>query len=83
MMANVKNTELPSERRCIVAVVNKSQDQCEKHFWASRRARRIGWISRHKLTFWLLSLAVIFFIYLAYFGIKMHFHGGWHCQRLN
>ncbi|KAL7110200.1 hypothetical protein ACP275_05G010100 [Erythranthe tilingii] len=59
-MGNVKNSELSSE----------------KHLWGSRRTRKITWIFRQSLLFWLSSLAVIFLIYFAYFGIKMHFHEG-------
>ncbi|KAL3636260.1 hypothetical protein CASFOL_020807 [Castilleja foliolosa] len=57
-------------------MVNKSQDKSEKHLWAPRqRARRFGRISTQRLLVWLLSLALIFLICFAYFGVKMHFHG--------
>lgn len=55
---------------------NKSQDYSEQNVRASRRVRRFSRISRQSLLFWLLSLAVMFFICLAIFGLKMHFHGG-------
>ncbi|GFP87363.1 hypothetical protein PHJA_000880000 [Phtheirospermum japonicum] len=57
-------------------MVNKSQDKSEKHLWAPRqRSRRFGRISTQRLLVWLLSLALIFLICFAYFGVKMHFHG--------
>ncbi|KAK6133722.1 hypothetical protein DH2020_032433 [Rehmannia glutinosa] len=79
-MAYTKNTELPSDRRGIAGVVNKSQDQSEKHLWASRRTRKFGRVSRQRLLVWLLSLAVIFSICFVYFGVKMHFHGFFPCE---
>lgn len=55
---------------------NKSQSQNEKHSSASsRRGRRFGRISRR-----MLSLVVLFFIYVTYFGTKIHFHGEWYSQ---
>ncbi|KAL3824133.1 hypothetical protein ACJIZ3_020162 [Penstemon smallii] len=74
-MAYIKNTELLPERRGIASLV-KSQDQSEQISRASRRGRRFGRISRQRLLVWLLSLAVLFSIYLTYFGLKIHFHGG-------
>lgn len=74
-MAYFKNAELLPERRGIAGVVSKSLDQSEQKSRAYRRGRSFGRISRQGLLFWLLSLGVLLFIYLAYFGLKMHFHG--------
>ncbi|KZV23261.1 hypothetical protein F511_17770 [Dorcoceras hygrometricum] len=74
-MAYFKNTELLPERRGPAVVVSKSLDQNEQKSRAGRRGRRFGRISRQGFLFWLLSLGVLLFMYLAYFGLKMHFHG--------
>lgn len=42
---------------------------------ASRRVRRFGRINRQRLSVWLLIIGAIFFIYMTFFSVKVHFHG--------
>ncbi|XP_021722359.1 uncharacterized protein LOC110689834 isoform X1 [Chenopodium quinoa] len=41
----------------------------------ARRPRRFGSISRQRLSVWLLFIGAVFFMYMTFFSVKVHFHG--------
>ncbi|CAK9183751.1 unnamed protein product [Ilex paraguariensis] len=76
MMAFYKHgNEMLPERRGVFSSVFKYPDQSEPSLRVIRRGRRFGRISGRRLLFWVFSLAVLFSIFLAVFGLKMLFHG--------
>ncbi|KAA8532986.1 hypothetical protein F0562_032897 [Nyssa sinensis] len=67
--------ELLQEKRGIIGAVFKSIDRSKHGLRVVRRGTRFSRISIRRLFLWLFSLAVLFSIYLAVFGLKMPYHG--------
>lgn len=67
------NSELLPERRDVITVP-KSFGSSEHGFRGARRGRRFGGITKQRFSSWVFSLAVLFLVYLAVFGIKVFFH---------
>ncbi|XAR56013.1 hypothetical protein NMG60_11036285 [Bertholletia excelsa] len=59
----------------IIGAVFKSLDGSKHGLRAVRRGTRFGRISMRRFLFWMLSVIMLFSIYLAVFGIKVQFHG--------
>lgn len=60
----------------IVSVGSKSNERGDGvPLRVARRARRFGSISRQRLSVWLLLIGALFFMYMTFFSVKVHFHG--------
>ncbi|XP_056686995.1 probable hexosyltransferase MUCI70 isoform X2 [Spinacia oleracea] len=60
----------------IVSVGSKSNERGDAGpIRVSRRARRFGSITRQRLSIWLLLIGAVFFMYMTFFSVKVHFHG--------
>ncbi|QHO59540.1 hypothetical protein DS421_3g99930 [Arachis hypogaea] len=74
------NGELLTERRGIIDAVVNSLGKSDHGSRILRRGRRLGRITKHKLSRWLLLLAALFSVYFTVCGLKMFIHGS---QRLS
>ncbi|KAL9226229.1 hypothetical protein vseg_002064 [Gypsophila vaccaria] len=61
----------------VAGVASKSNDRGDgvTAFRAGRRGRRFGWISRQRLSVWLVLIGAICFVCMTFFSVKVHFHG--------
>ncbi|XP_057484776.1 probable hexosyltransferase MUCI70 isoform X1 [Actinidia eriantha] len=69
------SSESIPEKRGIIGAVFKTLDRSKHGLRVVRRGTRFGRISIRRFLFWMFSVAVLFSIYLAVFGLKMQFHG--------
>ncbi|KAL1365756.1 hypothetical protein AAHE18_03G311200 [Arachis hypogaea] len=68
------NGELLTERRGIIDAVVNSLGKSDHGSRILRRGRRLGRITKHKLSRWLLLLAALFSVYFTVCGLKMFIH---------
>lgn len=68
------NNELLLEKRGIIGAVFKSLTQRKHGLRVFRRGTRLR-ASIRRFLLWMFTIAVLFSIYLAVFGLKVPFHG--------
>ncbi|KAI8527332.1 hypothetical protein RHMOL_Rhmol12G0067300 [Rhododendron molle] len=68
------NNELLPEKRGIIGAVFKSLTQRKHGLRVFRRGTRLR-VSIRRFLLWMFTIAVLFSIYLAVFGLKVPFHG--------
>ncbi|KAL9244624.1 hypothetical protein vseg_018385 [Gypsophila vaccaria] len=61
----------------VAGVASKSNDRGDggTALRAGRRGRRFGWISRQRLSVWLVLIGAICFACMTFFSVKVHVHG--------
>ncbi|TKY58848.1 hypothetical protein E2542_SST15920 [Spatholobus suberectus] len=67
------NGELLTERRSIIDHVFNSFEKSDHGSRVSRRGRRFGRITKHRLSRWIFLLTALFSILLTVYGLKMFF----------
>ncbi|KAL1327728.1 probable hexosyltransferase MUCI70 isoform X1 [Arachis hypogaea] len=70
------NGELLTERRGIIDAVVNSLGKSDHGSRILRRGRRLGRITKHRLSRWLLLLTALFSVYFTVCGLKMFVHDG-------
>ncbi|XLR16760.1 hypothetical protein HN51_037735 [Arachis hypogaea] len=70
------NGELLTERRGIIDAVVNSLGKSDQGSRILRRGRRLGRITKHRLSRWLLLLTALFSFYFTVCGLKMFIHDG-------
>ncbi|KAL4275961.1 hypothetical protein AHAS_Ahas20G0159500 [Arachis hypogaea] len=68
--------ELLTERRGIIDAVVNSLGKSDHGSRILRRGRRLGWITKHKLSRWLLLLTALFSVYFRVCDLKMFIYDG-------
>lgn len=69
------NGELFTERRGIIDAAFNFIGKSDHGSRLSRRGRRFGRITKHRLARWVFLLTALFSMYLTVYGLKMFFQG--------